>query len=104
MIHVSLTIKYIGDSIMHVQHGGTKCSFEAGFGRSQKEIIISFLGEEREDIFIHSDESIDMFIPSVQGEVILCFCQSGKEIYFGTETGQLLTQGEVATMQQTFNV
>ncbi len=85
---------------MRIEHFGTKLSFGAELTQNEKEIRISF-GDKQ--VYIKCDKKITEFIPSIEGEVMVCFCQPESEPYvYDVKTGNSVSMEELTKMNQTF--
>lgn len=55
-------------------------------------------------IYIQGDSPVDMFCPSVEGTVIICWLKSGKECVYDTLTGSLLTAKDLMARRDEIHV
>lgn len=85
------------DKGMMLIHAGTvlSCRLTANTNKTALHVFFSAQatkGESPDQVIpIKSKSPVDMFCPSVEGTVIWCKLESGKEQYYDTRTGEHLT-------------
>ncbi len=84
-------------------HAGNARSFEAQGAADGRSILLTTTSDERGLVIaIDGPSPMELFWPSIEGDVIWVLLSSGSEQFYCTNSGRLLTVHEVAEMKQHF--
>lgn len=86
---------------MKLNHCGTVVSFDAESCKRNKAIRIQFPDGKVTELSI-SESTVDMFYPSIEGNVMVVILKNSNEMVFDTITGQQLSRQELASKTATF--
>lgn len=81
-----------------VIHNGTKisCEITAAEDAMSLEVVFTTGTEQKSQMIqIQGDSPVNMFCPSVEGTVIFCYLESGKEQFYDTLSGALLSEEDL---------